>query len=187
MHRSLRLNYLSDDEVDLIYGECLHLLTQKGVKVEYEKALKLLDTAGAQVDYKTEQVRFPLDMIQEALRVVPKKFTVKGAQAEHDLELPHPRGAFYTSTCVQSMQYHDPESNQMVDVTEARLAEWTQLAQVLPNVHKVAMQTPTDAPSETADVHALNIHLKNTTKPLMVLAYCPESVEYLFELMLARA
>ena len=44
-----------------------------------------------------------------------------------------------------------------------------------------------DAPPETADVHGLNVQLQNTSKPLMLLAYCYESVPYLFELMLARA
>ncbi|MCP4117725.1 MAG: hypothetical protein GY737_20470, partial [Desulfobacteraceae bacterium] len=42
-------------------------------------------------------------------------------------------------------------------------------------------------PQETADVHALSIQLQNTSKPLMILAYCPETVNYHFELLLARA
>jgi len=58
---------------------------------------------------------------------------------------------------------------------------------VLPNVHKVAIQTPMDVPHETADIHALKVLLENTSKPLMILAYCPESVDYLFDLLLARA
>ena len=44
-----------------------------------------------------------------------------------------------------------------------------------------------DAPPETADIHALAVQLQNTSKPLNLLAYCLESVPYLFELLMVRA
>jgi trimethylamine:corrinoid methyltransferase-like protein len=187
MINGTRLRFLSENEASLIYEKCLDILSQKGVKVEYPKALDILKKAGAAVDEKTDHVRFSRDQIEAALRTVPKIFTVKGSHAQHDFVVPHPAGSFYTSTCVQTMQYHDPETNGFVDVTRESLVQWTQLAQRLENIHKIAIQTPTDAPNETADVHALNILLQNTAKPLMVLAYCPETVDYLFELMLAKA
>ena len=187
MPQSKHLRFLTNSDEDLIHEKCLHVLCNKGVKIEYPKALEVLKKAGVDVHDKTEQVRFSRDMIEEALRTVPRGFTVKGGQKKHDFVVPHPEGSFYTSTCVQTMQYHDPETNRFVDVTRQSLAEWTRLAHGLENIHKIAMQTPTDAPHETADVHSLNIHLQNTSKPLMVLAYCPETVPFLFELMLARA
>lgn len=187
MSNSTRLRFLAESEVGMIYDRCFQILTEKGVRVEYAGALKLLEKAGAIVDWASENVRFPTTLIEEALNTVPKSFTVKGSHEKHDLVLPHPDGSFYTSTCVQSMQYHDPVTNRFVDVTTGRMAEWNQLAELLPNIHKVAIQTPMDVPRETADVHGLKVQLENTAKPLMVLAYCPETVEYLFELMLARA
>jgi trimethylamine:corrinoid methyltransferase-like protein len=187
MTHSTRLRFLTENEESLIYEKCLHILSRKGVKIDYPNALDILKKAGAEVDEKAKNVRFSRDQIEEALRTVPRGFTVKGSHEKHDFVVPHPTGSFYTSTCVQTMQYHDPDTNGFVDVTRQRLAEWTQLADRLENIHKIAMQTPTDAPHETADVHSLNIHLQNTSKPLMVLAYCPESVDYLFELMLAKA
>jgi trimethylamine--corrinoid protein Co-methyltransferase len=187
MPHSTRLRFLTENEESLIYEKCIYLLSKKGVKIEYPKALAMLKKAGADVDDKVEQVRFSRDMIEEALRKVPHSFTVKGSHEKHDFVVPHPTGSFYTSTCVQSMQYHDPDINAFVNVTRQSLAEWTQLADRLENIHKIAMQTPTDVPHETADVHSLNIHLQNTSKPLMVLAYCPETVDFLFELMLAKA
>ena len=42
------------------------------------------------------------------------------------------------------MQYHDPDINGFVDVSRQSLAEWTQLADRLENIHKIAMQTPMD-------------------------------------------
>ena len=187
MANGTRLRFLTENEASLIYEKCLDILSEKGVKVEYPKALDILKKAGARVDEKTEHVRFSRDQIEAALRTVPSTFTVKGSHEKHDFVVPHPAGSFYTSTCIQTMLYHDPDTNGFVDVTGKSLAQWTQLAQRLENIHKIAIQTPTDVPHETADVHALNILLQNTAKPLMVLAYCPETVDYLFELMLAKA
>ena len=187
MKDSLKLRFLTEDEVDRIYEKSLSILSEKGVKVEYAKALKIMDKAGAVVDYATENVKFSRELVEGALKTAPKAFTVKGSHERHDLELPHPRGSFYTSTCVQSMKYWDPETKAYSDVTAKSWAEWCQLAEVLENVHKVAIQTPMDVPEETADVHALSIQLRNTTKPLMILAYCPETVDYHFELLLAKA
>jgi len=147
----------------------------------------MLDKAGAHVDHATQMVRFPRDIIETALQSAPKAFTVMGSDPKYDFELPHPSGSFYTCTCVQSMRYHDPETNQFCGVTSDRLAEWVQLASHLDHIDKIAIQTGTDVPQQTADVHSLNILLQNTDKPLMVLPYCLETVAYQFELILVKA
>ena len=182
-----RLRFLTSKDEDLIHEKCLHILANRGVNIDYPRGLEVLKLAGADVHAETETVRFSRSQIEEALKTAPRSFTVKGSDPRHDFVLPHPEGSFYTSTCVQTMRYHDPGTDSFADVTRESLAEWTQLADVLPNIHKIAMQTPADVPNQAADVHSLNIHLQNAKKPLMVLAYCPESVEFMFELMLARA
>ena len=187
MFANMKADFLTDSEMSMVHDQCFRILMEKGIKVEYKPALNLFDNAGARVDYATEHVYFTRDIIEAALRTVPKEFIARGAAEAHDMELPHPSGSFYTSTCIQSMQYHDPDTGRTVDNTVQRFAQWCQLAEVLPNVHKVAIQTPMDVPHETADVHALKVQLENTSKPLMILAYCPESVDFLFDLLLARA
>ncbi len=187
MTNNIKRRLLSPEDVNRLHEKCLHVLINKGVSVEYPKALGILDKAGAQVDHATQMVRFPLDIIEMALQSAPKSFTVMGSDAKYDFELPHPTGSFYTCTCVQSMRYHDPDTNQFCDVTSDRLAEWVQLASRLDHIDKIAIQTATDVPQQTADVHSLNILLQNTDKPLMVLPYCLETIEYQFELMLAKA
>ena len=187
MKQNIKLQLLTDSEIALLHEKCLYVLINKGVSVEYPKALEMLDKAGAQVDHDAQVVRFPRDIIESALQSAPKAFTVMGSTPQYDFELPHPKGSYYTCTCVQTMRFHDPEANQFVDVTSDRLAEWVQLSSRLENIDKIAIQTATDVPQETTDVHSLNILLQNTDKPLMVLPYCLETVEYQFELMLARA
>lgn len=187
MMNNMKLQLLTTNEVTMLHEKCIHILVEKGVSVEYPKALEILDKAGAHVDHATQMVRFPRDIIETALETAPKAFTVKGSEEKYDFELPHPTGSFYTCTCVQTMRYHDPESNRFCDVTSKRLAEWVQLASALDHIDKIAIQTAMDVPQETVDVHSLNILLQNTSKPLMALPYCLETIEYQFELMLAKA
>ncbi len=187
MSGPLRLQPLTAGEVSSLYEKCVAILSGYGVKVDHGPALALLRAAGADVDLGTRMVRFPAEVIEEALRLAPRGFTAKGADARRDLPLPHPGGSFYTSSCIQSMLYLDPDTGTFRDNTEERFAEWCRLIEALPNIDACAIQTPMDVPPATADIHALNVQLQNTSKPLNVLAYCRESVPYLFELMLVRA
>jgi trimethylamine:corrinoid methyltransferase-like protein len=187
MARTLRVQPLSSDDIASIFDKAAHILSEHGVKVDYEKALKRLADAGAQVDMETRMVRFPKETLDAALASVPRAVTVKGGHEKHDFTVPDPSGKFFSTTCVQTMRYLDPDAGDYIENTKQRFAEWCQLVEALPNIDVCAIQTPMDAPSETADVHALNVQLQNTSKPLMLLAYCYESVPYLFDLMLARA
>ena len=187
MSGTLRIQPLSESDISTIYEKCVEVLSGQGVKVDHELALERLGDAGAMVDVDTRMVKFTRETIEAALRSAPKEFVAKGGAEKHDLLLPHPERSFYTSSCIQSMLYHDPDTGGFRDVTEDLFAEWCQLIEVLPNIDACAIQTPMDVPPETADVHGLNVQLQNTSKPLNVLAYCMESVPYLFELLLARA
>ncbi|MFA4966259.1 MAG: trimethylamine methyltransferase family protein [Thermoleophilia bacterium] len=187
MAKTLRVQLLEKDDVASIYEKAVHILGTHGVKVDHDEALDRLAAAGAQVDRETRMVRFSPEDIAAALKSVPNSVTVKGGDERHDFTVPDPSGAFYSTTCVQTMRYLDPDAGDYVDNTEQRFAEWCQLVERLPNIHVCAIQTPMNVPPETADVHGLNVQLQNTSKPLMLLAYCNESVPYLFELMLARA
>jgi trimethylamine---corrinoid protein Co-methyltransferase len=187
MAKTLRVQLLEAADVASIHDKAVHVLSTYGVKVDHEESLDRLAAAGAQVDRETRMVRFPADAIDAALSTVPRSVTVKGGDEKHDFTVPDPSGRFYSTTCVQTMRYLDPDVGDYIENTHERFAEWCRLVEVLPNIDVCAIQTPMDAPPETADVHGLNVQLQNTSKPLMLLAYCYESVPYLFELMLARA
>lgn len=187
MANTLRVHPLTSDDIATIREKAVRILSEHGVKVDYEKALKRFAAAGANVDMETRIVRFPVDTIEAAIASVPKSVTVKGGHEQHDFTVPDPSGKFYSTTCVQTMRYWDPDAGDYIENTHERFAQWCRLVEKLPNIHVCAIQTPMDAPPATADVHALNVQLQNTSKPLMLLAYCYESVPYLFELMLARA
>ena len=187
MSGPLSIQPLSAAEVATVYEKCLEILSGHGVKVDQPSAFGWLREAGCEVDDDTRMVRMPGDVVEAALETVPAGFVAKGGNERHDLPLPHPGGGPYTSSCIQSMLYLDVDSGEFRDVTRESWAAWCRLAEALPNIDAVAIQTPMDVPPETADIHALAVQLQNTSKPLNLLAYCLESVPYLFELLLVRA
>lgn len=178
---------LTAEEIGTIYDKCLYLLSSKGVKVDYPPALKILDKAGAAVDFDSQQVRFPKDIIEMALRSVPHSVTLTGSNERHDIILPHPSGLFYTRSNTGARSYINPDSNTYRDITLADVAEWAQLVEALDEISFCAFPTPRDMPEKTADIHALKALFENTSKHIMVQPYSLESVEYLFELALAAA
>jgi trimethylamine:corrinoid methyltransferase-like protein len=158
------------------------VLSNKGVKVDYPQALKMLDKAGVKVDLNSHQVRFPRDIIEAALRKVPRSLTLAARNERHDIVIPHPRGMFYTRNGSGARSYLDPDSNTYRDITLAYVKECAQLVEVLDEIHFCAFPSPTDAPVQTADIHALKILLENTSKHINVQPYSVESIEYLLQL-----
>jgi trimethylamine--corrinoid protein Co-methyltransferase len=186
MQDTPRLRLLSTDEVATIREKALHLLSTMGMRLDHDGVLATMKDAGAVVDSGARVVRFPVDLVESALKSVPQQLTIMGADERHDCPIPHPEGLFYTSTNVQSMLRHDPATGRFIDNTSELYAEWCQLIEILPNVDVCAVQTPMDAPPQSAEVHALRIQLENTTKPIYMHAFSLEAVPYMFELFTAR-
>ena len=186
MGDTLKLRMLSSEQVGIMRDKCLYLLSTMGMKIDHEGVLGLLTGAGAEVDRETRVARFPVDLIETALKTVPAELTVKGADPRHDCPIPHPGGLFYSCTNIQSMLHHDPDSGRFEDNSAQRYAEWCQLVEILGHSDICAIQTPMDVPAESAEVHALNIQMQNTTKPLWMHAFSRAAVPFMFELMVAR-
>lgn len=182
MAENLRLKVLSEKEVSTIYEKCLHILANKGVKVDHQEGLKILDRAGAQVDFENQQVRFPKDIVEGALKSVPKSYKMAD-----DRIIPNPEGMFYVNSDTGCTKYLEPETNTLRDVTLADVGQWAQIYEAMDQLDICSFHSAMDAPKETADVHGLRAVFENTNKHIMVHPYSFESLEYLFELMAVKA
>jgi len=81
------LQVLSDDEKDQIHERSLNILANTGVRVDSSKGRQILQDAGAQVDENTHIVRFPRTLVEEALQLAPKKFSLGARRPGWDLEM----------------------------------------------------------------------------------------------------
>ena len=140
---------------------------------------------GAQVDFGLKQVRLPKDVIEAALKVVPRKVTLGGHSGRTSLSVPHPDGLFYTLINTGARNYLDPETNTYRPLTMANMAEWAQLAEITDEIDCCSILTLRDVPDETCDIYALKTVFENTSKHTILQPFSFASVKYLFELAVA--
>ena len=70
------LQVLSDDERAQIHERSLEVLARVGMRVDTAIGRRALADAGAEVDEATRLVRFPQGLVDEALRLAPKRFAL---------------------------------------------------------------------------------------------------------------
>jgi trimethylamine--corrinoid protein Co-methyltransferase len=182
MTNILQVTLFSEQEVEILREKVLKLLWQKGATMDHPSVLKLLNKAGAQVDFDSKRVRFPRQFLEKVLEMVPKKITLAGIERSHDLQLPREDGTFHLRTGTGARCYLDPDTDAYRKTTIHDVVRWARLASMLDQVSFSAFPFPTDAPVETADIHALRAMLQNSQKHVWVQPYSGDSIQYLIEM-----
>lgn len=72
------LQVLSEKERHEVHARSLQVLWHTGVRVETARGRKFLRGAGATVDEDTHIVHFPQSLVEEALQLAPRRFTLGG-------------------------------------------------------------------------------------------------------------
>lgn len=81
------LQVLSEDERAQVHERTLHVLAHTGVRVDTARGRQFLKEAGAEVEEDTNVVRFPRALVEEALRLAPKEFTLGARRPGGDLRM----------------------------------------------------------------------------------------------------
>ena len=71
-----RLQVLSQSEREQLHERTLRVLSETGMRVDSHEGRRVLASAGAQVDEATRIVRFPSSLVEKALRLAPKSFSL---------------------------------------------------------------------------------------------------------------
>jgi trimethylamine--corrinoid protein Co-methyltransferase len=82
-----RLQVLSDDERWRIHEQSLRVLERTGVRVDTSLGRRILREAGAAVDENTAIVRLPRALVEEALRLAPRHFSLGARRPGWDLPM----------------------------------------------------------------------------------------------------
>jgi len=160
----LRLDVLSDDAVRQIHDGSLEVLEQTGVFVEDDEALDILADGSCTVDRETHVVRFPPQIVTEAIASCPSRIFCAGRDPQHDI-WEEVDGEVHFTNFDEGIKYIDPRTGEYRDPTKSDVAEVARLIDALPNiaVYESAVG-PKDVPVETASIHGLEAALLNTTK-----------------------
>ncbi len=81
------LRVLSDNEITQVHERTLSILAATGVRVDTERGRRFLKKAGADVNPTSHVVRFPRGMVEDCLKMTPRKFTLGGRRPNWEFPL----------------------------------------------------------------------------------------------------
>ena len=81
------LGVLSEQECSRIHEESLKILWETGIRVDTEKGRNYLKQGGASVNEDKNLVHIPAGLVEESLKVAPKKFSLSGRRLERKIAL----------------------------------------------------------------------------------------------------
>jgi trimethylamine--corrinoid protein Co-methyltransferase len=114
------IQVLREDDCAQIHERSLSLLRDTGVEVKSERARKILGGAGAEVEGRGTRVRFPPRIVEHALKLAPKRFTLGARRAGWDLDLN--TGKCWLCADGGAVSVLDYETK---DLRPGTLADWT--------------------------------------------------------------
>ncbi|MGD8464785.1 MAG: trimethylamine methyltransferase family protein [Anaerolineae bacterium] len=83
----MHVQVLTADERAQVHERTLHILSRTGVRVDSSLGREHLLAAGAEVDALSHIVRFPRALVEESLRLAPKRFVLGARRPDWDLSM----------------------------------------------------------------------------------------------------
>ncbi len=181
-----KLKILTEEQIITIHEKALNILEDTGVHFQGEGALQVLAKNGANVDFGTKIVKFPPQMVKEAIEKVPSTFQLFNRSGEP------------VATLGENNVYFDPgssgirflESDGMTarEAVGADLVKIAKVCEAMDHVELLATAlTPYDIPKNIGDCYRVYALLKHSTKPFITGAYSAKGVNAIRELLAADA
>ncbi len=156
------LEFLTEDQVQLLHSSILRVLWEVGVRVEWEPALEVFASHHCEVDFETHIVRIPEEILKRSLDQCPKSFTLHALNPQRNILVTLEE--VYTIAGSSALNVLDLEgrrrSSTLKDLVEfTRLIDALEMADIM---H--AMVIPQDIPQSGLDRILFSTILNNTTK-----------------------
>jgi trimethylamine--corrinoid protein Co-methyltransferase len=162
-----RIAYLTDDDKAAIYEAALEIMATIGQRVHHSEALELLRAAGAEVE--GDLVKVPRELVEKARRTAPPVVDVYSRTGEHAMALGRTNTYFGNGSAVTSVYDLETGEHRPTTLSDGEMA--ARLCDALPQVDFVmAYAHPGDHDPHVALLESFRAMVKNTTKPLCVVA-----------------
>lgn len=168
------LKWVTDSQLEQIHYATLEVLERTGIVVKHKEALKLLKEAGCRV--QGEHVWIPAWLVEEALRLAPKRIAVANRLGER--VLPLEKNRVYYGTGSDLPFTIDIETNERRTSTKQDVVDASKVVDALPNFdflmsHAIASETN----PAVSDLHQFEAMTANCSKPIIFTAHNPENTE----------
>ena len=175
---------LSEEQVRKVHEVSLRILGEVGVHLPHGEVLGRFADKGAVVDHEAQRVRVPADVVEWALSVCGKQFTIYGRDLEQTAEFGVGKRN-YNSIAGEAHWVEEPGGRRR----PARLgdvATASRLGDALGNINIVgAMSDADDVPPAVACVEIMAEQLRHTTKPITFWFHDRASAKYLVDMCIA--
>jgi len=159
-----KLDLFTDDQIDRLHRATLDVLARVGIELRSVRLVRALGDAGARIDPDDLRVRFPAEMVEEALRRAPRSYLMAARDPGCDVVLDGENGYLTLDGCAAEIV--DLETGARRPSTKADLELATRLADAVPEV--TIMWQPVaarDAPSPRVQpLHEIHAQFTNTGK-----------------------
>ena len=179
--RGGQCKYLSEDGIRKIHLSSLKLLEKTGCMFKDRLALGIFEDAGAKVDYKTETVRIPAHLVEQAIKKAPSSVLLAGRDKRYDIILEGNRVYFGTGSV--AINVLDLETAKHRRAVKKDVYDFARLVDALEHVnfYKIIV-SPSDVPSELIERHMADAAFNGTTKHFSISAYSHEGAKDLIKM-----
>ena len=174
------LDLYPPEKLERLREATLDILDDVGVRFDSDEALLVLSDNGARVDKATRVVRFPPDLVLQAMTRAPREFTL--AAREPACDLPLRQGVTYSTTDGSGTEVIDWRTRDRRPSTKADVADAARLLDYLPSL---AFWWPTVTSGDfgqTGPLHDLDAAWNNTVKHLQGMFMGKSAAQYAVEM-----
>ena len=177
-----RLTWFSDDEMARIHEASLKVLANVGVRADSKKALDILKANGAKVNYDTKIAFISRDLVEEALKVMPKTVVYGARNPKYDYILDK-RKAHFTACGYDIPYIIDLETGERRRSRNEDLVRMVRIADYLDNYDEVWVEGASgDLPAPIQRITSFVTALRNTEKHISHEALDADEAKFMIEI-----
>jgi trimethylamine--corrinoid protein Co-methyltransferase len=160
---ALRLEVLTEQEIDEIHLATLEVLERTGVFIEDDEALEILHGGGARIDAATKVARLPGHIVEAALATTPRYFAACGRSPDNDYLMSDGRVGF--TNFGEGIAIVDTYTGELRAPTKKDVGDSARMVDALDqiDVYERALGAH-DVPQEVAALHNAHAIMTNTSK-----------------------
>ena len=166
------LTVLSRDQKQILINTAFEILERSGNRVGSKEALELFRSAGCRIeplDDEGEKVFFPQRLIEECIRLAPKRLILYNRKGEPTLYC-EGRNSYFSPTSACPKMY-DPYTGERRPWTKADIGNAALICDALSNHDAMfALGSLADDYGFDCFVHEVHAMMTNTTKPIIYLS-----------------
>ncbi|MBL10141.1 MAG: hypothetical protein CL402_06450 [Acidiferrobacteraceae bacterium] len=166
------LSILSQDQKHILINTAYEMLERTGQRVGSKEALELFRQAGCRIeplDDEGDKVFFPQRLIEECLRLTPKRLLLYNRKGEPSLYC-EGRNSYFSPTSACPKMW-DPYTGERRAWKKEDIGNATKINDALPNLDAMfALGSLADDYGFDCFVHEVHAMMMNTTKPIIYLS-----------------